>query len=548
MNNSWRVAIFIIVVVLLITIVTLLIVLPLIKKKKKESYPTLKSALVEYFAQLYPVSKKSSWANMSQNQLYNLYKGLLIYYLPLVDKSVVTDSNQSRCAFFGTNGKCYPLKPNSRCDVRLPGGSMCDCHNSYPPGCRQGSDGTMFNIDDCPNWDGFIYVLTGMDILNFKGIPNNSYYEGLVYPGMYGFGAQWGAGDFKFKAGCKDGIFYKGVPQRYDWEDYNDLERPRHMIIEGYCDNCTYGDEYKYLKRYTGYEYHQPKRQIEDGIFESRPNGSNYAKKVIRAVENVEAGSQASYSNPIPTSFYPYSSVIHTYYAKGLGQFWNTGPNTVVAGSKLGFLIKYGGYRLWDIGINSEMNLFRRRGGILEYSYFQRLNDQIIAVQLKYHKQFKEACEYLENVYLTGVTDKGPGGAKYMECLRRNMPIPFINYKGKEYPDPDCMSYTYGSDLDQAVAHLAYKMNISSLQLTCEPQPPQGASRQYAIIISLFSNTKQVANPCSRLWMVDPTADLDTFMDKGYVSSGNVAIPYDFEKMNLTTNMDNAGKYPVINP
>jgi NADH:ubiquinone oxidoreductase subunit 3 (subunit A) len=98
MNNSWRIAIFIIVAVLLIAIVTLLIVLPLIKKKKKESYPerklkpTLKSALVEYFAQLYPASKKSSWVNMSQNQLYNFYKGLLIYYLPMVDKSVVTDS------------------------------------------------------------------------------------------------------------------------------------------------------------------------------------------------------------------------------------------------------------------------------------------------------------------------------------------------------------------------------------------------------------------------------------------------------------------------
>ena len=443
----------------------------------KKSPKTL--AYISYLKSVYPTTKER-WDNFDAGKIEQLINRLNLYYVPIVDKSLVTNTQVN---LSGTSCSLYSAHGSDRCNARLFDGSRCDCLRAwYLPECAcSNSDkhnkcqtGNVTNISGCPQWDGLLYVFNQNDLEQFakqKGLPSNVYYEGLTYPGEYGGGA-------------------------YKWTDGKVYSPCRENFKLQY--NCC------------------------DGTVTQLPTKNNLW------------GGQ----------------VIWTYFSPGLGQWFSTGKKAVYCGTKLGFCVKEGNYKLQTI-IDNATKIMTTYGdkladwAILKYqiqelAYKHNLTSEQaheLAVQIYIYSISGVPDDVLNKIDNTGsLTNSYTGVKDYKEILGNN------NFSNNS---PD-VAWFLGVGADVLFTHIMAKNGITTLQCV-EPQSPGTSNRPFAIEIAVMPD-KPDWSLCKTMMAASPIDDLDNYINYGYIKPNTTLVPYKniVSQGTPVGNTTNEGKYITI--
>ncbi len=442
-------------------------------------------AYISYLKSVYPTSK-GRWDSLGIEKIEKLVKRFNTYYVPIVDPSLVTDtqvqlSGNKTCSLYGASG-------SDRCNARLFDGSRCDCLRAWylpecvssPKGCsdtdkkKKCQTGKVSNVSGCPQWQGLLYVFNQNDLFQFakqQGLPSNAFYEGLTYPGEYGGGA-------------------------YKWKD-GKVYSP-----------CTEGFETKY--------------SCCDGTITKLPTKNELE----------------------------WGQIVWTYFSPGLGQWFSTGKNAAYCGTKLGFCVKEGNYKLQTIIDNATKIMVMYDGKPANWA---SLEYQVQSLQYKHGLSSEQAHELTAQIYIYsisgvpsdvlneidstgGLAKSYTGVADYKEILGNN---DFTN----ESPD---VAWFLGVGADVLFTHIMAKNGVTSLQCV-EPQSPATSNRPFAIEIAVMPDSWD-ANICNTMMAASPIDELDTYMNYGYIKSKTGVVPYKTIVSEETPvgNATNEGKYRII--
>ena len=443
-------------------------------------------AYISYLKAVYPTSK-GRWDSLEVGKIEKLVKRFNTYYVPIVDPSLVTDTQvqltgNKTCSLYGASG-------SDRCNARLFDGSRCDCLRawylpecvSFPKGCsdsdkkKKCQTGKVSNVSGCPQWEGLLYVFNQDDLIQFakqQGLPSNAFYEGLAYPGEYGGGA-------------------------YKWKDG-----------KVYSPCTTEGFESKY--------------SCCDGTITKLPTKNELE----------------------------WGQIVWTYFSPGLGQWFSTGKNAAYCGTKLGFCVKAGNYKLQTI-IDNATKIMTMYGG--KPANWGVLQSQVQSLQYKHGLSSEQAHELAAQIYIYSISgvpndvlnkiDRTGGLAKsytgvadYKEILGNN---DFTN----ESPD---VAWFLGVGADVLFTHIMAKNGVTSLQCV-EPQSPATSNRPFAIEIAVMPDNWD-PSICKTMLAASPIDELDTYMNYGYIKSKTGVVPYRniVSEETPVGNATNEGKYRTI--
>lgn len=195
MNSNIIIGVF-----LLIAVIVTVVVLMTGKATKNTQ-----SKLISYFERLYPTG---SWDKVEKLKLENLYFSLDSYYTNIISEYEADIKTRLPDWSLDIYPNRFDIPKDEGYDwARLFDGSVCDCLRYAYPACHEPD--SRFSgkgvLVDCPTWDGIrigkTYETTLMQAFNTnntdpnfiqekkntgKGFPNNSWVEGLSYPGEYG--------------------------------------------------------------------------------------------------------------------------------------------------------------------------------------------------------------------------------------------------------------------------------------------------------------------------------------------------------------------------
>lgn len=593
-------------IIILITIIILFIAVGIylinptpsdIPKTKKQGTTDVS----KYFSKLFPVG---IWSDDKKDLMNKLYLSLDCWYTQMIPEnekqilSTLPDFSINRM-------KIWNDPPEGITWEKLFDGSVCDCMRFAYPVCNHPRSrfGGKDILKDCPLWPGLNVGKTYETLLKQaynsnnkdnnwlkdnltksgqgKGFPNNSWVEGLAYPGEYGHPDICGPLPDYLKA-YQPGLKYK--------DDDGNLVPLNLPYSEGpwFDSDCTNKDcPSSYLScKYvvsdgmypTGQDPNRPlegKYCISNDVFKESYEPSNIYSMPVRSYSNFiyndspYFGTGNKLSNDITNPDLQGYHGLWLYPLRGVGMWRNLG-NTVVANTKLGYLIadknKGGlGYNFEDMltlagpDAGAPQNIqaqVSRLTDIINKGYVRKtkdframtlsdLNKHLYKPLNKINKPVtdqrdarKLALEIIKTWYIDGyngfTTDKK---SPYYNGFNYNYNLFF----------PLGTQFGYAARFDNLVLSEMVKNKIDTLQLVMEPQAAKAGLRPgYYFEIFQTTPTTQVkgtpysvytdtnSNQCKSFYMIDPTLDLDNYVNYGYVSGDKVNDPKVFNPQEMT--------------
>lgn len=429
---------------------------------------------------------KERWSNLDVEKIDKLINRFNLYYVPIVDPSLVTNTQVQ----LSGNKSCslYSASGSDRCNARLFDGSRCDCLRAwYLPECASFPSG-------CSNTKKQNKCQSGK-VSNISGCPQ---WDGLLY--VFN---QNDLNQFAKQQGLPNNVYYEGLtyPGEYGGGAYK----------------WSNGKVYSPCKESFNSQY-----SCCDGTITQLPTKSNLWR----------------------------GQIVWTYFSPGLGQWFSTGNNAVYCGTKLGFCVKEGNYKLQAI-INNATKIMTTYGG--KPANWEILKYQVQSLQYKHSLSSEQAHELAAQIYIysiSGVPDDvlnkidNTGGlansytgiADYEEILSNN---DFSN------SSPD-VAWFLGVGADVLFTHIMAKNGVTSLQCI-EPQSPATSNRPFAIEIAIMP-AKWDSMICDTMMAASPIDELDTYINHGYIKSSTGVVSYKTIVSQETPvgNATNEGKYQTV--
>jgi hypothetical protein len=584
-------------IILIIIIIIMLGVVIYLSKRNNDSdnddegvkNKNVNTDLGKYFSNLFPIG---SWTDDKKDTMEKLYLNLDCWYtkmLPQYEKQIIN----SLPDFHINRMRIWNDPPEGIIWEKLFDGSVCDCMRFAYPVCNHPRSrfGGKDILKDCPLWPGLNVGKTYETLLkqaynsnnkdnnwvkdnftkNGKGFPNNSWVEGLAYPGEYGHPDVCGPLPDYLKA-SQPGLTYKDdngnfVPLNLPyssgpWFDsqcqngscpvssltckyvksdgtYPTGQDPNSPLQGNYCvDANAFKEEYTNLPQSI---YNMPIRSYSNFIYNDSPalvEGKTLPKDI---------------TTPDTQGYHG----LWLYPLRGVGMWRNLG-NTVVANTKLGYLIadkdKGGlGYNLEDMlelvgpDAGAPQNLqtqVSRLTEIINKGYVRKtkdftamslsdLNTHLYAPLKKINQKvdnYNQARNLALNIIKTWYIDGYNGftsdkKSKYYNGFNYNYSLFF----------PLGTQFSYAARFDNLVLANMVQNKIDTLQLVIEPQAAKAGLRPgYYFEIFQTTPTKQIKgesfsvytdtnnNQCKSFYMVNPAQDLDNYINYGYVSGSKV--------------------------
>jgi len=577
-------------------IIGLVVVVGLIIFVVAISTKSAKSKLISYFQRLYPTG---TWDKVESEKLESLYFSLDSYYTGIISQYEADIKTRLPDWSLDIYANRFTIPKDEGNDwARLFDGSVCDCLRYAYPACHEPD--SRFSgkgvLVDCPTWDGIrigkTYQTTLMQAYNTnntdpnfiqektnvgKGFPNNSWVEGLSYPGEYGHPDICGSPSKALQPGVDilvaDG---KYVPLDKKYSDgpwwgggecgpngfckFGDTIGPDGKKVDGWQTCATLKSNGAYPKGVT-----------------TKPRKMCIPKSDIPAVVIERFIDKTCVNPPInpcnPASNDPVLNGFHglwLYPLRGIGMWRNMG-NSVVTNTKLGYLIsprktERGGTTPLGCGFNLEDMITMSGGGGGSQNLNKQLTQLTKMIQTGYQKKTSE-YPYMTLATLakhggpsTKITDPAKAKATALALMEKWYISGYSGITQKDSPNgfnynynkffPLGAHFSYAAGLDNLVLYMMTIDKVDTLQLLIEPQNSR-AGLKPAYLFELFQATPGkttkdnwsvfgndfAANQCKSFYMINPMDDEQNFRKYGYVNGKAVKTKpeiFDPTKMTLT--------------
>lgn len=553
-----------------------------------------KETLVRYFSQLFPVE---NWSNYDFKYLENLYLSLDAWYTYMIQqyKEIIL-SKQPNWMIQLPRGDTKP-KPWDR----LFDGSVCDCLRvGYEQCVNPDTRFSESSVEDCPSWPGlnvgatyhtmvtraynsnnpdnnyrrddqyFLDSLSnnlGYKVSGKKGFPDNTWFEGLAYPGEYGH-PEICSSDTSQLDEKQPGILIENPNKRGEFKTL-DITWKDGPWYDG--QKCKYDKNTK--TRSCDLDFQACAFVKSDGSFPKNDRTKGYyciSKEVINRTypntydvdttnERFENFNPEDCSNfpSVPCSTPPMDDQnkfhgLWLYPLRGIGMWRNMGKS-YVSNTKLGYLLEnYDFEQLLEIAKvgAGETNINRQVSAIINIiqngsAFFY--NRKVTIKDLEKHGYRQgQISDYLESRKATLNLLKKWYMNGYNGIGLRESPNGF-NYNFKLHW-PIGTYFSYAAAYDPLVLALMVEKKLDTLQLVGEPQNAKaGLKPAYyfevfqatpmtdtAVQNSVFKDTNN--NQCQSFFMINPTLDIENYLKYGYVSGNKVSNPeiFDAQKMTLS--------------
>jgi hypothetical protein len=245
-----------------------------------------------------------------------------------------------------------------------------------------------------------------------------------------------------------------------------------------------------------------------------------------------------------------WGQIVWTYFSPGLGQWFSTGKNAAYCGTKLGFCVKEGNYKLQTI-IDNATKIMVMYGG--KPANWALLEYQVQSLQYKHGLSSEQAHELAAQIYIYSISgvpsdvlnkiDSTGGLAKSYTGVADYKEI--LGYNDFTNGSPD-VAWFLGVGADVLFTHIMAKNGVTSLQCV-EPQSPATSNRPFAIEIAVMPD-RWDASICNTMMAASPIDELETYMNYGYIKSKTGVVPYRTIVSSKTPvgNATNEGKYQTI--
>jgi len=534
--------------------------------------PKLAANLVKYFKSVWPNHTISDTAKLDQ-----VYDNLDAYYLdfiPTKAKKSLSNYKTERLAILSS------IDQDANLDfARLFDGNLCDClrvaHKEciYSPNRLQAAE-----LKDCPNWPYMVINLTNAWLMkrafdtdnpdtNYrkdtiirngmsgkKGYPNDSYYEGFVFPGEYAIPDLCTKNPDPFFKQFQPGLTVGGKPFNLSRSD-----QPWWYPTDCSSTTCEFADE-KCLTVVSDGSYGGPqskgtfKRCYRDGSYtigDTKPAmASSRETPPLREyltttlVKDCPGGFPPNVCAEVsPADYRGY----WTYPLVGCGLWWTVGKSVAV-NTKLGLLLAPKSEMGLGLDFDKLMEL-RSQTNSFEQNLFQQVNrvSEIIkngsvpakqtmwsAMTLDVLKQngykggqindtaqaFKAAKDLVTYWYVEGHTglDSTPHG---------------FNYNYQKYFPLGC-HFSYASRFDHLLTSYMTVAKLDSIQFLIEPQNVKVGLRP-AYMFEIFSKKPRTneamigsafqdlsVTSCRACFSLDPGPQIENYIKHGYLPTSAV--------------------------
>ena len=555
----------------------------------------------KYFSKLFPTG---SWSDDKKDLMKKLYLNLDCWYENMLPEykaqiiSALPDFKINRMQ------NVWNDPPEGIVWEKLFDGSVCDCMRFAYPVCNHPRSrfGGKDILNDCPLWPGLNVGKTyGVLITqayntnnasnNFvkdsftlrgkgKGFPNNSYVEGLSYPGEYGHPDICGVIPADLKQ-TQPGLSYKDDAGNWEPLNYPYTEGPwfgtpcdpdntckvsfltckniksdgsfpmgqKPLINGNFCIDGSAISK-KTVENFEDDLYDVSVRSYSSYINDLEMNGSNDISNIFSATKNALP---ASITTPDLQGYHG----LWLYPLRGVGM-WRAIGNSFVCNTKLGYLIAPKpnglGYKLQDMltlagnnsgGPQNVNKQFQRLVQIIQKGYvsktpdysamtLKQLNEHIYGSMKKINNPVKDYTTASNLVYqlMTMWYIDGYNGLIKTDGTLNTDPLYYngFNYNYQKW-FPIGTHFGYASAYDNLVLSNMASNKIDTLQLVMEPQAAKAGLRPgyYFEIFqatptnkitgapySVFTDTS--SNQCKSFFMIDPSLDINNYTQYGYIN------------------------------
>jgi hypothetical protein len=531
--------------------------------------PKLAANLVKYFKSIWPNHTLTDPVKMEQ-----VYDNLDAYYLDFIPTKTKTSLSNYKTERLAS---LTAIDQDANLDfARLFDGNLCDClrvaHKEciYSPNRLQAAE-----LKDCPNWPYMVVNLTNAWLMkrafdtdnpdtNFrkdtivrngmsgkKGYPDDSYYEGFVFPGEYAVPDLCTKAPDPFFKLMQPGLTVDGKPFNLSRSN-----PPWWYPPDCSSTNCEFDDE-KCITVVSDGSYGGPQSK---GTFKRCYRDGTYTigdqKAAMAPARGVREYLTTTLKDDCPGGFPPnvcpevkpadYRGY-WTYPLVGCGLWWTVGKSVAV-NTKLGLLLAPKSELGLGLDLDKLMDL-RTRTNAFEQNLYQQVNRvaQIIkngsvpangtmwsAMTLDILKQngykgdqindtaqaFKAAKDLVTYWYVEGHTglDSTPHG---------------FNYNYQKYFPLGC-HFSYASRFDHLLTSYMTVAKLDSIQFLIEPQNVRVGLRP-AYMFEIFSKKPRTAEAmigsafqdfsitnCRACFSLDPAPQIENYVKHGYLPAAAV--------------------------
>jgi hypothetical protein len=567
-----------------------------------DSTESSKKKLISYFNRLYPTG---SWDKVDNIKLESFYLNLDSYYTKIIPEfeAKIKERLPDWSTDMYVNRWENPTDEGYAWD-RLFDGSVCDClRYAYPACIEPDSRFSGKNVlIDCPTWDGIrvgkTYQTTLLQAFNTnntdpnffqeekdvgKGFPNNSWVEGLSYPGEYGHPDICGSPSKEIQPGVEillaDGTY---VPFNKEYSDgpwwgggecgskdyckFGDTIGPDGKKVDGWQTCATLKSNGEYPKGVTT----EP-RKMCIAKSDVPKQVENFEYQIEHFIDKTCANPPVNPCNP--ASGDPVLNGFHglwLYPLRGIGMWRNIG-NSVVTNTKLGYLIsprktERGGTTPLGCGFSLEDMIKMSGSGGGSQNLNKQLYQLVKIIQTGYQPKTDE-YPYMTLATLakhggpkSKITDSAKAKAAALALMEKWYISGYSGITQKDSPNgfnynynkffPIGAQFSYAAALDNLVLYMMVIDKVDTLQLLIEPQNSR-AGLKPAYLFELFQATPGkttkdnwsvfgddfATNQCKSFYMINPMDDETNFIKYGYVNGNAVKTEpevFDPTKMTLT--------------